>query len=65
MNTVGNEIKKDVDVIAWATKHLHQKGEEVVLRITEYTETGETRRQRRRSDVATAAATQQRNPMGM
>ena len=35
MNGVGKETKEDMDVLTWATKHLHQKGEEVVLRITE------------------------------
>ena len=35
MNKAGKETKKDMDVLTWATKHLHQKGEEVVLRVTE------------------------------
>ena len=35
MNKAGKETKEGVDVLTSATKHLHQKGEEVVLRVTE------------------------------
>ena len=35
MHIVGEETKDGMDVLVWATQHLHQKGEEVVLRVTE------------------------------
>ena len=35
MNMIGKETKEGMDVLDWATKHLLQKGEEVVLRVTE------------------------------
>jgi len=35
MTRTGNEVKEGVDMLIWATKHLLQRGEEVVLRVTE------------------------------
>ena len=35
INKVRSEMREGVDILTWATKHLHQKGEEVVLRVTE------------------------------